>query len=129
MLVACASVAFLAAGSRLTPNDSGIGTHTQLGLGDCAAPRVWGIPCPTCGITTAFVHAARGHVLTALIVQPVGFLLAVGIAATTIASAVTVVTGRRWVVNWWRVSPLWLALAVVAVVLLAWVYKIATYQV
>lgn len=124
--LACLSVMVMA--GRLSPEPDGLGTHTQLGVPACSVPATWGIPCPTCGVTTAFAHAAQGRMLTALAVQPVGGLAAAATLLLALASGSTVVTGRKWVVNWSRVPALRLAVAAVAVVLLAWVYKIATYK-
>jgi hypothetical protein len=45
----------------LTPSATGLGTHQQLGLPACGFHAWTGLPCPGCGLTTAFAHMARGH--------------------------------------------------------------------
>ena len=109
----------------LTPDPRGVGTHTQLGLPPCGSMLIWGIPCPTCGMTTAYAHAVRGHWWAAVRTQPAGWLAALATAAIGGVSFVTVVTGRHWRVNWYRVPPGRVAATVIAVVLLAWLYRIA----
>lgn len=49
----------------LTPDATGIGTHRQLGLPGCGFAHVWGIPCPSCGMTTAWAHLTRGDFISA----------------------------------------------------------------
>lgn len=42
----------------------------------CAFKAALGIPCPTCGMTHAFVHLAHGQVAAAFAASPAGALLA-----------------------------------------------------
>ncbi len=53
---ACSVVLGIAA--WLTPSPSGMGTHTQLNLPQCGWIVMMDLPCPTCGMTTAFAFAA-----------------------------------------------------------------------
>ena len=59
----------------LEPSVRGIGTHEQLGLPPCPFFHLTGIPCPGCGLTTSFAHAARLNFYEALVAQPFGLLL------------------------------------------------------
>jgi Protein of unknown function (DUF2752) len=59
----------------LTPAPAGFGTHQQLGLPACTFLHWTGYPCPSCGLTTCFAHAAHGDLLAAFIAQPFGVLL------------------------------------------------------
>ena len=122
MGIAC--VGLLTVAALLTPDPSGAGTHTQLSQPACTALLVWGVPCPTCGMTTAFAHTVRGQWVAAWRAQPAGWLAAVATAALAAVSATTVVTGRRWVVNWYRVAPGRVVAPVVLIVLAAWAYRI-----
>jgi hypothetical protein len=45
----------------------------------CPWKALTGIPCPTCGMTHAFVHLAHGDVAAALSASPAGALLAVAV--------------------------------------------------
>lgn len=49
----------------LTPSPTGLGTHQQLGLPPCTILFWFGIPCPSCGGTTAFAHFVRGQWVSA----------------------------------------------------------------
>ena len=64
----------------------GVSTHEQLGLPGCTFLQTTGMPCFTCGMTTAFTHAAHGHLLAALYTQPGGAVLAVLTAAAARAN-------------------------------------------
>jgi hypothetical protein len=50
----------------LTPASSGLGTHRQLGLPPCTFFVWFGIPCPSCGMTTSWSLLVRGRVGEAL---------------------------------------------------------------
>ncbi len=49
-----------------------------------------GLPCPLCGATRAFVHLARGHLLTAFGYNPAASLLFVALVGTGALAAVRV---------------------------------------
>lgn len=73
--VAAASAAVLAIARALTPDPSGHGTHLQLGLPRCGFLLITGMPCPACGLTTAFAHMARGEIARAASANAFGVLL------------------------------------------------------
>ena len=51
----------LAIAAMLKPSPLGHGTHQQLGLPPCTFWVLFGRPCPTCGMTTAWAHLVRGQ--------------------------------------------------------------------
>lgn len=59
----------------LTPNPEGRGTHQQLGLPPCSMVVLFGRPCPTCGMTTAWANVVRGKWRDALQANLGGTLL------------------------------------------------------
>lgn len=70
--------ATLSVAAWLRPESRGFGTHQQLGMGVCGWLVATGLPCPSCGMTTAFAHTVRGQWIAAFLAQPCGFLLALG---------------------------------------------------
>ena len=58
-LVAVGAAAPLVLAASLTPAAQGLGTHTALGLPACGWASMSGIPCPSCGMTTAFAEVNR----------------------------------------------------------------------
>jgi hypothetical protein len=57
---------------RIEPDPRGHGTHEQLGLEACGWPVHYGIPCPTCGCTTAACLLVHGRIVDAFVTQPFG---------------------------------------------------------
>ena len=67
----------------LAPNPAGFGTHQQLGLPPCSFQTMFGIPCPSCGMTTSFSHFVRGQWLRAAAANLGGLLLAILLLSIT----------------------------------------------
>jgi Protein of unknown function (DUF2752) len=117
------SVALLGTAARLTPPAAGLGAHTQLGLSPCSFPMLFGIPCPTCGMTTSFAHFVRGNLITSFHTQPAGMLLAFSTLLLGMASIAVLLTGRMIELNWYRIPPGRVAILLVAILLFGWGYK------
>lgn len=79
----------------LRPASGGVGTHEQLGLEPCVWLSAFGTPCPTCGMTTAFSHAAHGSPLASFRAQPLGAVLALGAAVGFWIALHVAVTGSN----------------------------------
>ncbi len=108
----------------LTPDPSGKGTHTQLGLPPCGFQLVHQIPCPACGMTTSWAWFVRGRIDKAVQANVGGTLLAT-ICLLTAAWFLASGTTGRWKVL--RPRVVWCSLIPVtafAVVLLEWFIKI-----
>jgi Protein of unknown function (DUF2752) len=67
LAVACVAVLW-----SVQPDAKGYDTHTQLGLAPCGWPRHYGVPCPTCGATTAAALLVHGRPWAAVATQPFG---------------------------------------------------------
>jgi len=120
--------AILIVAAVLSPDASGAGTHTQLGMPACSWIVAADMPCPTCGYTTAFTHAAHGDLSAAFGTQPFAALLAVATAVVFIGSLIVVLTGAPLgglVARYWTAKWTW---AVIGMVLAAWVYKILLFK-
>jgi hypothetical protein len=124
-LLAAACLGLLATAAWLRPDSRGVGTHEALGLSPCGWIAGFGIPCPTCGMTTSFALAVRGSLWASFRVQPMGCALAVVTAATAVIGAFVAATGSRiGHVLGARITPRVLV-AGAALALLAWGYKVA----
>jgi len=124
-VVAAASLTIVLIAAWLEPSPDGVGTHTQiLPLRSCAWIEVAGMPCPTCGMTTAFAHAADGQFLRSFLTQPMGFVLAMLTAMTFWVSVYIAATGSpiaRVFARMWRPGVVWIG---AALILVSWGYKI-----
>lgn len=76
-------------------------------------------------MTTAFAHAVRGEMIAAFVAQPAGFALSLAVVAVGLCSGFTIVTGRVWRLNWYRVNANMVAFAAVGVILTGWAFKVA----
>lgn len=122
--VAAAAIAVLWVSVWLEPSRENMGTHRQLGLPPCGFITMTGLPCPTCGMTTAFAHTVRGHLCAAIRSQAAGFALAVGTLVAALTGLWSATTGRYPAVNWYRVNPVRLIWLATLGFVLAWGLKI-----
>jgi hypothetical protein len=122
--VVVAGVMAAGVSAYLSPDARGLGTHEQLYLPPCSMPAVLGIPCPLCGMTTAFALAARGRFAEAFFCQPVGLLAALAVAGAAIGSLGVLGAGRYPRIRMPERGAVKLILLAIAVVELAWAYKI-----
>ena len=67
----------LAIAAVLKPSPLGYGTHEQVGLPPCTFSVLFGRPCPTCGMTTAWAHLVRGQWFDACRANAGGVLLGI----------------------------------------------------
>ncbi|MBL9076883.1 MAG: DUF2752 domain-containing protein [Planctomycetes bacterium] len=115
------TVVVLLAGVR--PDARGHGTHEQLGLEACGWPSAYGIPCPTCGVTTAACHLVHGHVVSAFVVQPFGAVLMLLALAVGAHAAWCLLRGRSFADLLVRL-PVWRWLGgLFVLLLLSWGYR------
>ncbi|MFA5424315.1 MAG: DUF2752 domain-containing protein [Phycisphaerae bacterium] len=59
----------------------------------CGMKMRFGIPCPTCGFTTATLAFFRGDIFGAFYIQPAGALLCVALIITVFLTFITAVFG------------------------------------
>lgn len=128
--VVVATVATVLTGYLLSvaPDPRGHGTHERFGLEACGWPLVYGIPCPTCGCTTAATQLVHGDVIGAFVTQPFGAAVALlGLLAGAHA-IYCLVRGRAFVDLLIRI-PFWqITAGMVALLFLAWGYKYLVWQ-
>ncbi|MBA4028586.1 MAG: hypothetical protein C0475_05545 [Planctomyces sp.] len=127
-VAAGALLAGLAVAASLVPDPDGHGTHEQLGLPACGMVVATGLPCPTCGVTTACATAAGGDLIGAAAIQPVGAIGSLVTAVLVWGLAWSAATGSRVLSALTGVlSPrlMWAGLGVLAG---SWVYKLLTWN-
>jgi hypothetical protein len=114
----------LAVARYLQPDGRGYGTHEQLGLPTCTFLALTGIPCPSCGLTTSFAHAAHGHFYAALVAQPFG-LLAFWLTLLSIPATLYLLHRRIAFASLLRARAANRSgVVLLALYLLSWIYKI-----
>lgn len=117
----------LAVAFWLDPDPRGHGTHEQLGMPPCLTPLLFGIPCPFCGMTTAFSLMAHGRAVDAFTCHPIGALAFFVCIAFALVCAVAAVSGR-WVTGLFSAKARRYGYgAAVVLLLLGWAYKLCTW--
>jgi len=128
LLVGIGAIVLLSVAAWLPPSADGVGTHEQLGLPRCGWIVAADLPCPTCGMTTAFSYTVRGKFLTAFKTQPFGMLIAVFVAITGVFSFTIALTGRPKTAFWYRWLTTKTLFIVAGLAAFAWVYKILAHR-
>lgn len=90
------SVSVLGLAAYLTPDARGYGTHEHLLLPPCFFRLLTTLPCPFCGMTTAFAHLAHGHFAEAARCNLMGAPAFVVTVLLALGSLWGMATGRAW---------------------------------
>lgn len=117
-------LALLVTARWLTPDARGLGTHEQLGLPPCGFYLWYGLPCPSCGMTTSWAWLARGELVQAARQHFGGALLGVYSLLLGTWAVISAVRGG-WLGGWpssltWAVKFSVLTLAI----LITWIVKL-----
>ena len=127
LVVAVAAVVLTWKLAGVAPDQRGHGTHEQFGMAPCGWPEVYGIPCPTCGCTTACAQLVRGDLVGAFVTQPFGAAVAALGLLAGLHALLCLVRGRSFVDALVRL-PFWRLTAGMFVLLwVAWGYKYWTW--
>jgi hypothetical protein len=122
--IALGCLGMLAIAARLEPSPEGYGTHTQIGLQQCAFFSRTGLPCPSCGMTTSWSWFVRGNLIGSLYVQPMGTILALLAVWCVWVGFYVAFTGKP-VYRLLRVVPgRYYCVPLVALGIMAWGWKI-----
>ncbi len=127
LLLACIAIVLLSLftlAAGLTPEPSGIGTHEQLGLPECGVIRMWGVRCPTCGMTTAWAHVAQGEFRQGLSASMAGSMLAVLALPTAVWLLASATLGRWCYLLPWANLVFPLLATLVGLALFEWMVRV-----
>lgn len=127
-LFAVAILVVLVVASTLEASPDGHGTHTQLGLDECGFVAAFGKPCATCGMTTAFAHAADFSLLRSVMAQPAGAVFAISSSVAFWILVYVAGTGSsagRMIAYALGRKLLWTGLILLG---LAWLYKVVAWS-
>ncbi|WP_432797635.1 DUF2752 domain-containing protein [Poriferisphaera sp. WC338] len=113
----------LAVGSYLSPT---FGLTEAFNMPVCGFKLHTGLPCLTCGMTTAFTHATHGHLLTAFYTQPFGAALAIATAAFFLISLWSLITGMSLAPLGRMLGSRKFIIPLIAFFILAWLFTLVT---
>ncbi len=124
-LIALGGGGVLALAMTLEPDPRGFGTHEGLGLLPCGMILTSGIPCPTCGMTTAFALLMNGRPVAAFVAQPAGAAMCLATIGAFFVSGWCLVAGRTPRVRWERINAFRWMIGFGVVLTGGWAFKIA----
>lgn len=116
-------LAILITARTLEPARDGFGTHQQLGLPPCTSVALFGIRCPSCGMTTSWSLATRGELLEAARINCGGLLLAIIALAYLPASCYFTWQGRSTRGGWFSLALGVSILTSLAIAIFQWLWR------
>lgn len=84
----------------LEPGERGYGTHQQLVPIPCGMHWLVGLPCPMCGLTTAFALMVRGEVIAAFGAHLLGPVLYLAMFTLGVRAGYALVRGTSTLPQW-----------------------------
>ncbi len=93
LIILFVAVAVIIGSRALTPDASGYGTHRQLFMLPCFFHALTHLPCPLCGLTTAFTLTAHGQIIEAFESHLLGPPLWAATGLVALASALSLLPG------------------------------------
>ena len=97
-------------------------------LGYCGFKQRYGLPCPTCGMTTATLAFAQGKIFEAFYVQPAGALLCSVLVVIALLAFVIAVFGVyfRFLERFFReVKVKYIILTLIVIIAAGWAVTLA----
>ncbi len=93
-------------------------------INPCGMKQRWGLPCPTCGMTTSALAFVRGEILQSFYIQPSAALLCSVIVTAAFLALVTTVFGVyfHFLV---RIKAKYVILALSVIVAVGWMVTLA----
>lgn len=116
--------ATLAVGAWLRPDPRGYGTHEGLGMPPCSFMLNTELPCPTCGMTTAFSCLLHGHPVDSFMAQPAGLGLCIGTIILMLVAFHAAARGYMVHPNWNRLGPVRVAIGFGLLIAGGWAFKV-----
>ena len=124
LAIAALLVVGLVVAMLVTPDERGFGTHERLGLSPCGFLANFGICCPTCGMTTSVAHFVRGQMMSSVLANPAGFVVAALSCIALPWSLISLFAGRTWLINDAGRVTLWVITALTASAVSQWLIRV-----
>jgi len=105
----------------LSPAPGGYGTHQQLGFPPCTVIELFGIPCPSCGMTTSWSYLTKGNLIQAFQSNAGGTLLGISALILSPWLLVSGISGRWWISRPNMFLGFYLLLGITIITLVQWV--------
>ncbi len=95
----------------------------------CLVKHTTNIPCPSCGSTRSIISLTKGNFVEALIINPLGYIVAVILFSAPLWIAVDLVTKRKTLFEFYQKIETYLnkpryAIPLVLLVIINWIWNI-----
>ena len=110
----------------LEPETRGFGTHQQLGLPPCTSVVLFGMRCPSCGMTTSWSLTMRGRLLEAGAVNAGGLFLSIIALAYLPAACYFTYRGIVTRSGWFSLALATSILSALAIAVPQWLLRLST---
>jgi hypothetical protein len=109
---------------RLEPDPRGFGTHEQLGMPPCTFRELFGISCPSCGMTTSISSFAQARFFESARTNLGGFVLAAACLIQIPWSLASAARNRSIAIDRLHVAAVWMLGLVVGTTLMQWLARL-----
>jgi hypothetical protein len=109
----------------LTPDARGMGTHRQLGLPPCMTFYWTGVPCPSCGMTTAWAYGMRGEFYSAMKANVAGLVLLGQALFSAPVLFLIAFRGTPTSHRWFSRVSIWCSMAAIGIAIIQWALRLA----
>lgn len=123
-LVAIVLVMLLACARWLDPSPTGFGTHRQFGLPPCTTYALFGVKCPSCGMTTAWALTVRLRFQEALNANIAGTLLCLQAIASIPYMVMMVLAKRDPLGRFFSTATVWGIVSTFVLAVVTWVVSL-----
>ena len=128
LVILFTGLSFVTILSLVTPDPRGYGTHVRLGMAPCSWAAGGGLPCPTCGVTTAACHLVHLSPFKAVMIHPFGAALAAAGIWLTLVAGACLVRRSSFVDKFARLPYGTLSFWALGLFLASWLYKYLTFS-
>lgn len=95
----------------------------------CLIKHTTNIPCPSCGSTRSIISLTKGNFLEALIINPLGYIVAVIMFSAPIWIAIDIITKRKTLFEFYQKIETYLkkpryAIPLLLLVIINWIWNI-----
>jgi hypothetical protein len=97
-------------------------------LGYCGFKQKYGLPCPTCGMTTATIAFSQGKIFEAFYIQPACTLLCCVLVLIAFLAFFTAVFGKHFLFIerfFYEVKVRYIILAIIIIIAAGWIVTLA----
>jgi hypothetical protein len=93
----------------------------------CAFHAITGLPCPSCGMTRAFISLAHGDIHSAFLLNPASMIIYLAAWAGLILALLQVVFKRKYIEMIWNKGKRVLFPIILFIMAITWIYKLTSH--